>query len=154
MNYIGNYDYYLEKHDQMVALYVKKPEDEAQTEASVKETAQKVDWQTQKAEQARIRCQAENFRSKIKDLPFEIVSNSLSAALTPLHPTGVDKEGKAVSAHRIFEILKDEYGIWICPNGGALADTVFRVGHIGALTPEDNDSLIAAWKDMQRRGLL
>ena len=57
-------------------------------------------------------------------------------------------------AHRIFEILKDEYGIWICPNGGALADTVFRVGHIGALTPEDNDSLIAAWKDMQRRGLL
>ena len=100
------------------------------------------------------RCQAEDFRSKIKDLPFEIVSNSLSAALTPLHPTGVDKEGKAVSAHRIFEILKDEYGIWICPNGGALADTVFRVGHIGALTPEDNDSLIAAWKDMQRRGLL
>ena len=55
VNYIGNYDYYLEKHDQMVALYVKKPEDEAQTEASVKETAQKVDWQTQKAEQARIR---------------------------------------------------------------------------------------------------
>ena len=106
------------------------------------------------AEQARIRHQAEDFRSKIKDLPFEIVSNSLSAALTPLHPTGVDKEGKAVSAHRIFEILKDEYGIWICPNGGALADTVFRVGHIGALTPEDNDSLIAAWKDMQRRGLL
>ena len=154
VNYIGNYDYYLEKHDQMVALYVKKPEDEAQTEASVKETAQKVDWQTQKAEQARIRCQAEDFRSKIKDLPFEIVSNSLSAALTPLHPTGVDKEGKTVSAHRIFEILKDEYGIWICPNGGALADTVFRVGHIGALTPEDNDSLIAAWKDMQRRGLL
>ena len=94
------------------------------------------------AEQARIRHQAEDFRSKIKDLPFEIVS------------TGVDKEGKTVSAHRIFEILKDEYGIWICPNGGALADTVFRVGHIGALTPEDNDSLIAAWKDMQRRGLL
>ena len=105
-------------------------------------------------EQARIRCQAEDFRSKIKDLPFEIVSNSLSAALTPLHPTGVDKDGKPVSAHRIFEILKDEYGIWICPNGGALADTVFRVGHIGALTSEDNDSLIAAWKDMQRRGLL
>ena len=41
MNYIGNYDYYLEKHDQMVALYVKKLEDEAQTEASVKETARR-----------------------------------------------------------------------------------------------------------------
>ncbi len=53
-------------------------------------------------EQARIRHQAEDFEAKIKDLPFEIVSNSLSAALTPLHPTGVDKEGKAVSAHRIL----------------------------------------------------
>ena len=66
----------------------------------------------------------------------------------------VDEEGKTVSAYRIFEILKDEYGIWVCPNGGALADEVFRVGHIGALTTKDNDALIEALKDMQRRGLL
>jgi len=106
------------------------------------------------AEREKIRAQAEDFRSKIKDLPFTIVSEALSAAETPLHPTGTDKEGNLVSAHRIFEILKDEYGIFICPNGGALADTVFRVGHIGNLTPSDNDSLIQAWKDMQNRGLL
>lgn len=105
-------------------------------------------------EQERIYRQAEDFRNKIKGLPFEIVSDFLSSAVTPLHPTGVDKDGKPVSAHHIFEILKDEYGIWVCPNGGALADKVFRVGHIGALTPADNDSLIEAFKDMQRRGLL
>lgn len=105
-------------------------------------------------EQERIYRQAEDFRNKIKGLPFEIVSDSLSSAVTPLHPTRVDKDGKSVSAHHIFEILKDEYGIWVCPNGGALADKVFRVGHIGALTPADNDSLIEAFKDMQRRGLL
>lgn len=105
-------------------------------------------------EQARIRELAEDFRSKIADLPFEIVSESLSSAETPLHPTGADRDGKPVSAYRIFEILKDEYGIFICPNGGELKDTVFRVGHIGNLTKEDNDALIRAWKDMQRRGLL
>ncbi len=105
-------------------------------------------------EQTRIHHQAEDFRTKISDLPFEIASDSLSNAVTPLHPTGIDKEGKPVSAYRIFEILKDEYGIWVCPNGGALADEIFRVGHIGALTPKDNDVLIESLKDMQRRGLL
>ena len=51
-------------------------------------------------------------------------------------------------------ILKDEYHIWICPNGGDMKDTVFRVGHIGALTHDDNTVLINALKDMQSRGLL
>ena len=71
----------------------------------------------------------------------------MSNALTPLHPLNS-------SAHEIFVTLKDEYGIWICPNGGELADRVFRVGHLGALTPEDNTRLVEAMKDMQRRGLL
>ena len=86
------------------------------------------------AEQARIQALAEDFRSKVKEFPFEIVSESLSNAETPLHPTGRNADGTPVSAYRIFQILKDEYGIFICPNGGALADTVFRVGHIGNLT--------------------
>ena len=49
----------------------KKPEDEAQTEASVKETAQKVDWQTQKAEQARIR-KIENALKKAEEKIAEL----------------------------------------------------------------------------------
>ncbi len=100
-----------------------------------------------KAEIAKIKAQAEDFRSKIKGLPFEIVSESMSNALTPLHPTGA-------SAHEIFLELKDHYGIWICPNGGDMKDTIFRVGHFGALTPADNDTLIAAFKDLQSKGKL
>ncbi|OJF75654.1 MAG: aspartate aminotransferase [Treponema sp. CETP13] len=90
---------------------------------------------------------AEDFRSKIKDLPFTIFSSSMSNAVTPLAP-------KNASAHDIFVTLKDEYGIWICPNGGELKDKIFRVGHIGALTKEDNTKLIDALKDMNLRGIL
>ena len=39
-------------------------------------------------------------------------------------------------------------------NSGDLKYYVFRVGHIGALTAEDNDKLISALKDMQKRGLI
>ena len=50
--------------------------------------------------------------------------------------------------------MKDEYNIWICPNGGDLKDKVFRVGHIGSLTKDDNTVLIDAFNDMKARGLL
>ena len=96
---------------------------------------------------AKVKAQADDFRNKIKNLPFEIVSESMSNALTPLHPT-------KASAFDIFLKLKDEYGIWICPNGGDMKDTIFRVGHFGAQTTEDNDTLIAAFEDLQKRGLI
>ena len=90
---------------------------------------------------------AQDFRYKIKGLPLEIVSESMSNAVTPLHPLNV-------SAYDVFTMLKDEYGIWICPNGGEMKETIFRVGHIGALTKEDNSTLVNAFKDLQKRGLL
>ena len=99
------------------------------------------------SEIARIGSLAEYFRRGIKDLPFEIVSESLSNAVTPLHPT-------TASANDIFLKMKDEYGIWICPNGGDMKDTIFRVGHIGALTTTDYDKLIAAFKDLQAKGII
>jgi len=90
---------------------------------------------------------ANDFREKIKELPLEIISDSLSNAVTPLSP-------KNVSANSIFLTLKNEYNIWVCPNGGDLRDKVFRVGHIGDLTKEDNTILVNALKDMQKRNLL
>ena len=98
-------------------------------------------------ETSKIATIAADFRKRIKDLPFEIVSESLSNCVTPLHPT-------TASAYDIFTILKDEYNIWVCPNGGELQDKVFRVGHIGALTIEDNIKLVDALKDMQKRGMI
>lgn len=99
------------------------------------------------SENHRIQTIANDFRKKIKGLPFEIVSNSLPNAVTPLHPL-------TASAYNIFTVLKDEYNIWVCPNGGDLKDKVFRVGHIGALTEKDNDTLITAFRDLQKRGII
>lgn len=98
-------------------------------------------------ERKRIADLASDFRMKIKGLPFEICSESLSNAVTPLRPI-------KASAYNIFMILKDEYKIWICPNGGELRERIFRVGHIGALTPKDNNTLVSAFKDMKKRGLI
>jgi aspartate aminotransferase-like enzyme len=99
------------------------------------------------AEIQRIHQLAADFREKIKDLPLEIVSESLSNAVTPLHPI-------TASAYKIFEILKDEYDIWVCPNGGKLKEKLFRVGHMGDLKPEDNTTLVNSLKDMRSRGLI
>ena len=98
-------------------------------------------------EVARVASQAADFRSKIRNLPFEFVSESLANGVTSLHTVHAD-------AYRIFEILKDEYGIWICPNGGDMKNNVFRVGHIGHLTHDDNTTLVNALKDLQNRGLI
>lgn len=89
---------------------------------------------------------ANYFRSKLEEyqLPFEIISESLSNAVTPLHPT-------TQSAYEIFLKIKDEYGIWICPNGGDMKDSVFRVGHIGCLTEADYDQLINAFLDLREK---
>lgn len=98
-------------------------------------------------ENERIKKLAFDFRSKIKKLPLQMVTNSPSNAVTSLYPLNV-------SAYDIFLKLKDEYNIWVCPNGGELKDKIFRVGHIGDLTIEDNDILIKALEDMQKRKLL
>lgn len=90
----------------------------------------------------RAKCFAEYFRNGIMGLPLEIVSESLSNAVTPLHPTN------GASAYDIFLKLKDEYGIWVCPNGGDLKDEIFRVGHMGDLNFEDYDRLLAALKEV------
>lgn len=99
------------------------------------------------AEIARTASLANYFREHIKGMPFEIVSESLSNAVTPLHPT-------TASAYDLFIKIKDEYGMWICPNGGDMKDTVFRVGHIGALTTADYDKLIDAFKDLKAKGFI
>ena len=62
------------------------------------------------AEVARVAAQANDFREKIKELPFEFVSESPANGVTSLHPITTD-------AYSIFLTLKDEYNIWVCPNG-------------------------------------
>ena len=96
------------------------------------------------AEVAKCAALAADFRGKIKDLPLKVVSECMSNAVTPLAPTN------GMSAYDIFLKLKDEYGIWICPNGGDLKDKIFRVGHIGCLAVSDNDKLVTALREVMK----
>ncbi len=98
-----------------------------------------------KTENDRIKSLAEYFRGKIKGLPFDIQTDSLSYAVTPLYP-------KNASAYEIFSELKDNYGIWVCPNGGEFKDKIFRVGHIGANSFEAYDELVAALQKLLAAG--
>ena len=88
-------------------------------------------------ERERIVQTAKQLRDGIADLPLTNISESPSNAVTALHP-------ERASASDIVRILKDEYHIWVCPNGGAHADDVFRIGHIGHITKADNRRLIDA----------
>lgn len=99
------------------------------------------------AERERIARTAKQLRQGIADLPLTIISESVSNAVTALHP-------ERASAREIVRILKDEYQIWACPNGGDVSDQVFRIGHIGHITKEDNQTLIDALHDMHDRQLL
>lgn len=90
---------------------------------------------------------AEDFRKRIIDMPFKLLSESPSNAVTALQSLNT-------SAYDIYTELKEHYGIWVCPNGGELKDKVFRVGHIGNLTIEDNTKLINALKDMKLKGVI
>lgn len=99
------------------------------------------------AETARIAALAADFRSRIADLPLTVCSESMSNAVTPLMTPNC-------SAYDVFTILKDAYGIWVCPNGGAFKDQIFRVGHIGCLTEADNRILEEALRDLCKRDIL
>ena len=78
VNYIGNYDYYLEKHDELTRIYV-EAEPKAQAAQMTEQTVaqdgsgmdKKADWQAQKAEQARIR-KLENTLKKAEERIAEL----------------------------------------------------------------------------------
>lgn len=99
------------------------------------------------AEVARVASLAADFRSRVAGLPLDLFSTSPSNACTALSP-------RNASARLVFEALERDYGIWVCPNGGGLADRVFRVGHMGALTVADNAALADALADLASRGLV
>ena len=99
------------------------------------------------AEHDRIAKVATGFRRGIADLPLDNIAESYSNAVTALKP----RNGKV---KEIIRLLKDEYQMWVCPNGGEMSDVIFRVGHIGHITEEDNQQLIDALHDLKKRGVL
>ncbi len=84
---------------------------------------------------------AEYFREKIKPLPLKAYSDFMPNAMTTLTPT----DGK--SAFKIVEDLEERYKIMVCPNGGELRDTIFRVSHMGDMDRAYVDVLVDALFD-------
>ena len=87
----------------------------------------------------------------MKKFPFKLFSDKKDSSncVTALCPTNPN-----VNAYKLFEIIKDEYKIWICPNAGDMAEKVFRVGHIGSITNEEIDELVNVFENLQKRNLL
>ena len=100
-----------------------------------------------KFEISRVKSLAYDFRDKIVNLSLKMMSESPSNAVTSLHPLNAN-------AYDVFIQLKNRYKIWICPNGGITKNTIFRVGHIGALTLNDNITLVNALNSMKKEGYL
>ncbi len=98
------------------------------------------------AERAEIALRAAAVREALAGTSLTVVPDNPSNAVTALRCPG--RNAKA-----IIERAKTEYGMWLCPNGGALADEVFRIGHIGAISQEDNQKLIDALAAMSAEGL-
>jgi len=88
---------------------------------------------------------AKYFRKKIKKLPLKAFTPFMPNAMTTLTPT----DGK--SAMDIVNSLEEGYKVMVCPNGGELQDTIFRVSHMGDMTKEYTDVLIDALHDYYRK---
>lgn len=81
------------------------------------------------------------FRKLCGDIGLQLPSYPMSNAVTALvFPKG--------GAEDLFVKMKDHYGKMLTPSGGALKDTVLRVGHLGNLTAEDYRELCAEIREV------
>ena len=115
VNYIGNYDYYLEKHDQMTALYVKNTESPVSFADSGKDTEQKADWQARKAEQARIR-KLENTLKKAEKTIAELedkIAAIDTECMKPENAVNSAKLGELTAQQEdLRKELEEQYEVW------------------------------------------
>lgn len=81
---------------------------------------------------------AEYFREQLSKAGFQIPKYPLSNALTPVLLESCAKE--------MYTRLKDDHGLVVTPNGGALENTIIRVGHLGNVVLEDYEELLKAMK--------
>ena len=97
-------------------------------------------------EREEIAGRAKAVREALAGTSLQMVPENPSNAVTALRCP-------AKNAKAIIERAKTGYGMWLCPNGGALADEVFRIGHIGAISAEDNARLVDALVAMSAESL-
>lgn len=114
INYIGNYDYYLEKKDLMNQLYVAPSGGESMSPAEdVSEVKQ--DWKAQKEEQARIR-KRQNALKKAEDEITALEARDASLDEMLVQPDICSDVGRLMELHKekeaIAEKLTELYELW------------------------------------------
>ncbi len=121
VNYIGNYDYYLEKRDEQTAIHVSG--NQTAQAAPEKASAVKMDWEQQKKEQARIRKQ-ENAIKKVEadievkeqaiaDIDAQLADPAIatnSAKLNELSSLRANEQEKLDELYEMWETLSSELG--------------------------------------------
>lgn len=120
VNYIGNYDYYLEKREELTRIYVPEAAKDSETEGeklSLNSATQatKNDWQMQKAEQARIR-KIENSLKKAEERIAELerMIEEIDEAFTlPENATNSAKLNELSAKQEAYQKeLKECYETW------------------------------------------
>ncbi len=114
INYIGNYDYYLEKKDLMNQLYVTPSGDDAVSQdAGVSEVKQ--DWKAQKEEQARLR-KRQNDLKKAEDEIGALEERAAAIDELLLQPDICTDVARLMELHQekegIAERLTELYELW------------------------------------------
>lgn len=85
------------------------------------------------------------FRQEALKNKFQIPKYPLSNALTPIILES--------HAEKMYQTLKENYDFVVTPNGGALKETLIRVGHLGNVKWEDYEKLLKAMDEVRKRFL-
>lgn len=114
INYIGNYDYYLEKKELMNRIYVSSPE--AGGDASAEPVSEiKQDWKAQKEEQAKLR-KRQNDLKKAEDEITRLEERDAQLDDLLLQPDVCSDAGRLLELHQEKEALQETlaglYELW------------------------------------------
>ena len=110
VNYIGNYDYYLEKKEELTSIYAPKIQEE---KARKKTSSTKLDWQQKKEEQARIRKREnelkktekaiEDLESRDKEIDEELAKQEIATDPSKCIPLSSEKAEIAQKLEVLYE---------------------------------------------------
>lgn len=104
VNYIGNYDYYLEKHDTVMAAVLAASDTDTAASDAERESEVKQDWKARKEEQARIR-KRENDLKKCEDKITSLEERQSAIGEEMSQPD------TATNAARLQELAKEQENI-------------------------------------------
>ncbi|MBO5246614.1 MAG: ATP-binding cassette domain-containing protein [Eubacterium sp.] len=110
VNYIGNYDYYLEKQEELTRVYVTGQAEEknaaSNAEKKTADDAGKIDWQEQKRQQAQLR-KKQNERKKIEDEIAKLEADKEQAENEAALPEIATNSAKLFELHKNITAMEE-----------------------------------------------